>query len=235
VLVDTAAHADYLAGLGATPSRLGVWHLGVEPEFLAAPAARVVPGRVLFYGRCLPLHGVETVVAAAARLGERAEVVCIGTGPERARAEALARATGARVLWRDDVPLAALPGELAAAAVVLGVFGTGRKAAMVVPNKVYQAAAAGRPLVTRDGPALREVLEPDVHCLTCPPGDPAALADAVARVLDDPALGARLGRAARAHVLERFDPGRQAARLAALLAERLGVPAATPPRRAADA
>jgi glycosyltransferase involved in cell wall biosynthesis len=126
------------------------------------------------------------------------------------------------VSWRDDVPLAALPGELARAAVVLGVFGAGRKAGMVVPNKVWQAAAAGRPLVTRDGPALREVLTPGEHCLACPPADPDALALAVRRLLDDPAEAERLGRAARAAVLERFAPARQAARLGALLAERLG-------------
>jgi len=134
------------------------------------------------------------------------------------------------------VPLAALPDELAAAAVVLGVFGAGEKAAMVVPNKVYQAAAAGRPLVTRDGPALREVLAPGEHCLVCPPGDPEALAATVVRLLDEPLLAQSLGRAARAHMMQRFGGARQAAALRALLADRLGVvPAARPVRRAADA
>jgi len=237
VLADTAAHAAYLAALAAAEVRLAVWHFGVEPEFLAAPAIVPAPRRVLFTGRHLPLHGVDTIVEAAVRLGDRAEVVCIGEGPERLRAETLAARRGARITWRDEVPLAALPGELAAAAVVLGVFGAGRKAAMVVPNKVYQAAAAGRPLVTRDGPALREVLEPGVHCLAVPPADPAALAAAVARLLDAPAEAARLGAAARAHVAARFGPETCAARLGAVLAERLGVaPAAVavPPRAAAS-
>jgi glycosyltransferase involved in cell wall biosynthesis len=106
---------------------------------------------------------------------------------------------------------------------------------MVVPNKVWQAAAAGRPLVTRDGPALREVLTPGEHCVACPPGDPAALAAAVTQLLDDPARAERLGRAARAHVLERFAPARQAERLRALLADRLGtaVPGPAAPGTAA--
>jgi glycosyltransferase involved in cell wall biosynthesis len=94
---------------------------------------------------------------------------------------------------------------------------------MVVPNKVYQAAAAGRPLVTRDGAALREVLEPGAHCLVCPPDDPDALAAAVERLLEDPALGARLGAAARAHVLQHFGAAQVAARLAGVLAAKLGV------------
>jgi glycosyltransferase involved in cell wall biosynthesis len=224
VLADTAAHADYLVELGARRERVAVWHLGVEPEFVPARPPHPAARRVLFYGRHLPLHGVDTIVAAAAQLGERAEFVVIGGGPERARVEALAGRTGARIRWRDEVPLATLPDELAAAAVTLGVFGAGRKAAMVVPNKVYQAAAAGRPLVTRDGPALREVLCPDEHCLAVPPADPTALAAAVARLLDDRTLAERLGRAARAHVMARFSPERQAAQLDVLLRERLAPP-----------
>jgi glycosyltransferase involved in cell wall biosynthesis len=223
VLADTEVHREYFRLLGAPADRLVAWHFGVEPEFLSAPARDVVPRRVLFYGRYLPLHGIDTILGAAARLGDRAEVVLIGGGPGRPRMEALATRLGARVTWRDEVPLAALPAELAAAAVVLGVFGTGAKAAMVVPNKVYQAAAAGRALVTRDGAALREVLEPGTHCLACPPGDPDALAAAVRRLLDDPALGARLGGAARAHVLQHFGAAAVAARLAGVLASKLGV------------
>jgi glycosyltransferase involved in cell wall biosynthesis len=221
-LADTAAHAAYLRDLGAPAQRVVVWHFGVEPEFVPPAQGQAVPRRVLFYGRHLPLHGVDTIVGAAARLGERADVVLLGSGPERPRMEALAAQLRARITWRDDVPLAALPGELAAASVVLGVFGRGQKAAMVVPNKVYQAAAAGRPLVTRDGPALREVLEPGRHCLVCPPGDPDALAGAVTQLLDDPALAARLGAAARAHVLSRFGEAQVAERLADLLASTLG-------------
>ena len=235
VLADTAAHAAYLVELGAPAARVAAWHLGVEPEFLPAQVTSPVPRRVLFYGRYLPLHGIDTIVTAATRLAEPAEIVLIGGGPERSRIEATVRASGASITLRDEIPLAALPAELAAASIVLGVFGEGRKAAMVVPNKVYQAAAAGRPLVTRDGPALREVLTPDEHCLACAPGDPDALAGAIDRLLTDPALAARLGRAARAHVLERFSPERQAARLRVLLADRLGVvPSATPSRRVAD-
>src|SRR6185295_19417517 len=115
-------------------------------------------------------------------LRDRAAFVVIGRGPEQAAAQARAQALGVAIDWRDEVPLVTLPAELARAAVVLGVFGAGPKAAMVVPNKVYQAAAAGRPLVTLDGPALREVLAPDEHCLVCPAHDPVALAGAGGRI-----------------------------------------------------
>jgi glycosyltransferase involved in cell wall biosynthesis len=228
VLADTAAHADYLVELGAARARVAAWHLGAEPEFWAVPGATVEPRRVLFVGRCVPLHGLGTIVEAAARLGDRAALVVIGRGPERGHAEARARELGVDVEWRDEIPLASLPAELARAAVVLGVFGAGRKAAMVVPNKVYQAVAAGRPLVTREGPALREVLTPGEHCLACPPADPAALAAAIGRLLDDPPAAARMGAAARAHLARERGPARLAAALAATLEERFGPRALAP-------
>jgi len=230
VLIDTAAHADYLVALGADRTRVAPWHLGAEPEFWSAPSLPVEPRRVLFVGRCVPLHGLGTIVEAAARLGERASFVVIGRGPERAAAEARARALGVAIEWRDEVPLAALPAELARAAVVLGIFGAGRKAAMVVPNKVYQAAAAGRPLVTRDGPALREVLVPGEHCVACPPDDPEALAAAVAGLLHDAPAATRMGAAARARLARDFAPACLAEALAATLATRLGIRPAEPSR-----
>jgi len=221
-LVDTHAHREYLIELGARREQLAVWHLGFEPEFLQMPPRREGGARLLFYGRFLPLHGIETIVRAAHRLGPWADLVLLGSGPEQTKVRALARRLGVTVHWKEPVPLAELPAELARAAVVLGVFGGSRKAAMVVPNKVYQAAVSGVPLVTRDGPALREVLHPGMDCRVCPPEDPEALAREIRWLLHDPERGARLGRAARAHMLEHFAPTRQAQRLATLLNEHFG-------------
>jgi glycosyltransferase involved in cell wall biosynthesis len=220
VLADTAAHAEYLVELGAPADRVAVWYLGVESEFVTPRERRGGTGRVLYYGSFLPLHGVQTIIEAAARLGTHGEVVMLGSGPERAAARAYAAARRISIAWRDPVPLGSLPDEIAAADVVLGVFGSSRKAAMVVPNKVWQAAAMGAPVVTRDGPAIREVLRPGHDCVVCPPADPGALAQAVRRVLARPDEAARLGRAARAHVLEHYGPGQQAHRLVELLSER---------------
>jgi hypothetical protein len=81
--------------------------------------------------------------------------------------------------------------------VVLGIFGAGRKAAMVVPNKVYQAAAVGRPLVTRDGPALREVLTPASSAWRSRRATRRARRRD-RRALADPPAAQRMGAAARA-------------------------------------
>jgi glycosyltransferase involved in cell wall biosynthesis len=83
--------------------------------------------------------------------------------------------------------------------------------------KLFEYMAAGRAIVASDLPAIREVIEHEVQALLVPPGDAGALAGAIRRLADDPALRDRLGRAARARVAD-FTWDRRAERLEALLA-----------------
>ena len=68
-----------------------------------------------------------------------------------------------------------------------------------------EAMACGVPVVATTGGALPEVVGRDGETgLLVPPDDPGALAAAIGRLLDDPALRARLGAAGRQRVLHRF-------------------------------
>lgn len=73
-----------------------------------------------------------------------------------------------------------------------------------VPRVLIEAAASARPVVTTDMPGCREVVRPEVNGLLVPPRDPAAVAEAVARLLADPALRATMGERGRRHVERRF-------------------------------
>ena len=78
-------------------------------------------------------------------------------GQDRAEAQRLA-AGNPRVEWLDWVPAARLPELVARHDVCLGILGTGAKARRVVPNKVYQGAAAGCAVITSDTPPQRSAL-----------------------------------------------------------------------------
>jgi glycosyltransferase involved in cell wall biosynthesis len=89
-----------------------------------------------------------------------------------------------------------------------------------VPNKVWQAMAGARPVITADTPAAREVLRDGVEALLVPPGDAGALARALRRLAADAGLRARMGAAARARYEELGTPQAVASRLRAALERR---------------
>jgi glycosyltransferase involved in cell wall biosynthesis len=218
VVADTAAAAEWLSErFGVPRAHVAVVPVGAEPSRFPAAPPPDGPPTALFYGKLAPLHGVATVLEAARSPGAP-PVRLIGDGQLGAWLEGeLARGRPPGLSWERWVPYEALGGEVARAAICLGIFGESAKAARVVPNKVWQAMAAGRPVVTADTPAVREVLEDGRTALLVPPGDPDALASALVRLAGDPGLRARLGAAARAVYLERGTPSAVAARLAEAL------------------
>ncbi|MBS1860578.1 MAG: glycosyltransferase [Actinobacteria bacterium] len=77
------------------------------------------------------------------------------------------------------------------------------------PNVLIEAAMLGRPLVGTDAGGTSEVIPPDAGLLV--PHEPAAIAAALSRLIDDPALRRRLGEGARRHAGERYDLDRSVA------------------------
>jgi glycosyltransferase involved in cell wall biosynthesis len=225
VMADTAAGADWLAErFGVPRGRIATVPVGAEPDLFPPAPPPGGPPRVLFYGKLAPLHGVATVLEAARRPGVP-PLRLIGDGQLGPWLEAeLIRDRPQRLSWERWVPYDHLGDEVAGAAICLGVFGTSPKAARVVPNKVWQALAVGRPVVTADTPAAREVLEDGVSALLVPAGDPDALAGALVRLGGDAALRDRLAAAGR-EVFERRGAPRAAA---AALREAL-LPLVSPP------
>lgn len=221
ILTDTRAHAEYLSRRFGVPSdRIVVQYLGAEQVFARPDAwtsGPAVPGgalRVLSYGSYLPLHGYDVVAEAARLLGPKSgvEFELIGSGPERARVDAVVRDLP-HVRCRDWISYDELPACIARADVVLGIFGSSVKAKMVVPNKVYQAAQVGRAIVTADTPAIREVFEPGASIVAVAPTAPA-LAESLRELARDGTRRAALGAAARTAVARTAGPEVRAARLA---------------------
>jgi glycosyltransferase involved in cell wall biosynthesis len=198
VVADTEANAAYLGTLAGREDVAACFVGAEERLFTPSPEEPVErePGTVLFVGKLIPLHGLETIVAAA-RIAPGLRFRIVGDGQLRGLLEARP-ANVEHVRWME---YEALPGELRRTECALGIFGSSAKAQRVIPNKAFQALACGTPLVTADTPAARELLVHGESALLVPTGDPAALAAALERLAGDPELAARL--AASGHAVYR--------------------------------
>ena len=182
------------AGLAARAHIRLIPGSGVDcARFVAAPRAREAgqPLRVLLAARQLRAQGraIEFLLAGDPDPGNPAAVP-----------EATVRA------WVDEGVLQWLghvddmPALLASVdTVVLPSYREG------LPKGLIEAAACALPLVTTDVPGCREVVTDGVNGLLVPVRDAGALAQAIARLQDDPALASRLGAAARERALGEFD------------------------------
>ena len=212
VLADTRAHADlYRDTLAPPDSRVRVLEVGYDDAvFQPAPAPHSDGvATVLFYGSFLPLHGVEVVAQAAARLRGDARIrfELIGGGQTHDEVERIVREERlANVSLVARVPLAELPARIAAASVCLGIFGTTPKAMRVVPNKVYQCMGMERAVITMDSPALRDTFRVGEEVVAVPAGDGAALARAIEDLITNAEARARVARAGASRVARDFTP-----------------------------
>lgn len=210
------AISTYTAGLvrelvpGADPVVIP-FGAAVEPRRL--PLRERAPGelRLLFVGRLVERKGVHVLLDALSRLrGDRSpapRLDVVGDGPERARLESLAGELGLRerVVFHGLVSDADLRAELEATDALVLPAVTDRKGDVEGLGVVLlEALGAGRPVIASAAGGITDIVEDRVTGLLVPAGDAAALADAIARYRDDPALAARLGEAGAARVADRF-------------------------------
>jgi phosphatidylinositol alpha-mannosyltransferase len=171
---------------------------GVEVERFAkadpwpAPATPGGSGRaVLFVGRHEPRKGLDVLLKAFSALDTDAVLWVAGEGPETA---ALAACAPANVEWLGRISDQELAERLRAAAVFCAPSLHGESFGVVL----LEAMAAGTPVVASDISGYRDVARQGREAVLVPAGDPAALADGLRRVLDDPILSGRLVEAGTA-------------------------------------
>jgi glycosyltransferase involved in cell wall biosynthesis len=215
VIVTTPELAAHVRGRVGPETIVQLVPNGVDPgRFHPVPRAREPEPRVVYVGRLSPEKNLGVLVEAAGRLRARRalRLVLVGQGPERAALEAAARASGVPVDFVPVVPHDRLPAQLGgAAAFVLPSLTEGH------PKALLEAMACALPCVASDVGGNRAILRDGETGLLFDPRDAGALAERLEAVLADDALAARLGAAARAEVLARYDLGRLVAEEIALL------------------
>jgi glycosyltransferase involved in cell wall biosynthesis len=193
VVADTAANAAFYAdAFGVDPGRLRVCFVGAEDRLFRPGTTVEGVFHVLFVGKLIPLHGLETILEAA-HLLPQVPFRLVGSG----QLSQLLQDAPSNVTCVPWIEYERLPDAIRQAGCALGVFGTSDKAARVIPNKAFQALACGIPLVTADTPAARELLSHGTDALLVPPGDAEALAAAISHLAENAALALSIGAAGR--------------------------------------
>ncbi|MFM5885290.1 MAG: WcaI family glycosyltransferase [Novosphingobium sp.] len=197
--------AARLVAKGVAPNRVTELRNWADARFAPDPAGAVqlrsewgLTGKTvaLYSGNIALKQGIEVLVDAARLLQHRPDiaVVICGEGPNRAVLEA--RAAGLpNVQLRDLQPVARMGAMLAMADLHLLPQIAGA-ADLVLPSKLTNILASARPVVATTEPGTGLYGEVDGCGVITPPGDAAALAQAIADLADDPARRAALGKAA---------------------------------------
>jgi len=171
---------------------------GPARERLGVAKERVV----MFLGTPRGYKGIDDLAAAVGRLG-RPDVILalVGTEPGSETGRALGtRYPSVRLVGR--IPIAQVPGFLEAADVVVVPQRESSDTRGQVPAKLFDAMALGRPIVSTRVSMIPEIL--DGCGALVPPGDVAALASAIGRLLDRPDEARAMGQAARRRAVDRY-------------------------------
>jgi glycosyltransferase involved in cell wall biosynthesis len=218
VLVNSAATRNTVLASAPwlDPARVHLLHKGVDLARFSPRATAPRAGVIGFAGQLIERKGLDVLMAAWSELERDAghpprRLVIAGAGPWRARLEA----------WRADLarPQAV---ELAGHVEDLVPFYHGLDV-LLLPSfsegfglVAAEAGACGVPVVAARASSLPEIVVDDVSGLLTPPGEPAALAAALRRLLAEPDLAARLGAGGRERVSRLFDRERTLDRLLSL-------------------
>ena len=171
---------------------------GVEVERYRIPASIERTGpTIMFCGRHEPRKGLDVLLNALAELPADVRCWVASDGPETGELQA-SFAGDARIEWLGRLTDAEKIARLASADVFCAPSLRGESFGVVL----IEAMAAGTPIVASDLPGYRRVARPDVDALLTAPGDTAALAAALKRVLADPDLAGSLRASGNARAEE---------------------------------
>lgn len=229
LLVNSPAYRDYLISKGVPARKISLIANGVDPEMFD-PAADGAALRetwqlgdkfVVTYAGAFGLaNDIPTLLQAAAQLRDQTQIhfLLVGDGKERVSLEMQARQLNlSNVTFTGSQPKTAMREVLALSDACVAILQDIPLFRTTYPNKVFDYMAAGRPTVLAIDGVIREVIDAAQGGLFVPPGDAAALAQAVLQLAGDREQARAMGRAARAYVVEHFNRQQQAADFVTLL------------------
>lgn len=231
LIADTQSHKDYYCReFGVDPLKIAVLPVGFDDRIFSRDLRNVRPAQpsagtaftVFFFGSFLPLHGVAEIIETARLVYETDKTVnfhFVGSGQTLGLAKARAVGLGlANVVfegWLSQMELAARVAR--SADLCLGIFGRTEKADRVVPHKVFQAMALGKPVITARTPAIVEFFIDRENILLCRKENPLSLAESILELKRNPELRERIAQEGHNTVWQKYNPAALGAVLRGIL------------------
>ena len=188
VILDTKSHIDYFKHeLLLEDVKFELLPVGADERvFFPLNKENNKTFEVMFVGKFIPLHGIEMIVESANLLKNNLEIhfTLIGSGQLKKNIkEQITIHKLKNICLIDWIQYEELAQKMKEADLLLGIFGTSEKATHVVPNKVFQALAMKKPILTSDTPAIRELFTPDEHIFISQ-SNPVQIADKIQHICE---------------------------------------------------
>jgi len=192
VLLDTNAHIDYFVDeYKIARDKFKVLYVGTDTDIFY-PKKINNTGKLLihFHGSFIPLQGVEYIIKAAKLLSDDNVVFnIIGRGQTYKNNIKLAKQLKINnIKFINSVSYNELPNYIGRADISLGIFGNSPKTELVIPNKVYEAMACAKAVITADTKAVKEIFRNGENILLCKKADPRDIADKILSLKNDKKL-----------------------------------------------
>ncbi|MBI2057594.1 MAG: glycosyltransferase [Candidatus Yanofskybacteria bacterium] len=198
VLLDTNAHIGFFVKeFGLTKEKFRRIWIGANDENFKPIEGKSHEDNkfhLIFFGTYVPLQGAEYIVRAAKILESQEDIIFhfIGKGQDKPKSVSLAIELGLKniefvgMMKPEDLRV-----EIAKSDVVLGLFGNTPKTPIVIPNKVYEALAMKKPVITADTQAARELFD-DGDMYLIPAANPEELAKTIIELKNNQNLRIKL-------------------------------------------
>lgn len=231
LLVNSPAYRDYLIGKGVPARKIRLIPNGVDAQMFD-PEQRGAAFRqeygledrfVATYAGAIGMaNDLDVLIAAAVALAERKDIhiLIVGDGKERKRLEDEAARLGLdNLTFTGSFAKSQMAEILAASDACIAILRNIPMFTTTYPNKVFDYMAAGRPTVLAIDGVIRAVVEDANGGIFVPPGNSQLLAEALARLADNPNEAASMGKNARAYVIQNFNRDEHADQLAEVISE----------------
>ena len=228
VMVNSPAYVAHVAGRGARQVELVP--NGADPDMFdpadtgqAFRTANDLENKfvALYAGAHGMSNDLEVVLETASLLQRQAptvEIVFLGDGKEKPQLQSRAEVMRLKnVLFLPPVPKSGMAAALAGADACIAILKPLEEYKTTYPNKVFDYMAAGRPVALAIDGVIREVVEAAGCGIFAEPGNPSALAQAICKLVVDPARARRMGLAGRQYLQAHFSRSILAEKLVAIL------------------